>query len=111
MIDFLIVDHPGAYNIILGRPFLVATKAMVSIHYLTMKVPAAQEVISIKGYQQSAYGCYSVASKVTYQITSDPPVKGYPSDSQPTPYPSKRALTRQGRVVLKKSPQVAHPPK
>ena len=38
MIDFLIVDHPGAYNIILGRPFLVATKAVVSMHYLAMKV-------------------------------------------------------------------------
>ena len=111
MIDFLIVDHPGAYNIILGRPFLVATKAVVSMHYLTMKVPAAQEVITIKGDQQSARGCYSVASKVTYQIASDPPMKGYPSGSQPTPYPSKRALARQRRAVLKKSPQVAHPRK
>ncbi|XP_052299748.1 uncharacterized protein LOC127903121 [Citrus sinensis] len=109
MIDFLIVDHPGAYNIILGRPFLVATKAVVSMHYLTMKVPAAQEVITIKGDQQSARGCYSVASKVTYQIASDPPMKGYPSGSQPTPSPSKRALARQRRTVLKKSPQVAHP--
>lgn len=26
MIDFLIVDHLGAYNIILGRSFLVITK-------------------------------------------------------------------------------------
>ena len=49
MIDFLFVDHSGAYNIILGRPFLIATKAVVSMHYLTMKVPAAQEVITIKG--------------------------------------------------------------
>ena len=66
MIDFLIVDYAGAYNIILGRPFLVATKAMVSMQYLAMKVPTAQEVITIKGDQQSAHGCYSVASKVTY---------------------------------------------
>ena len=49
MIDFLIVDHLGAYNIILGRPFLKATKAVVSMHYLTMKVPSTQEVITIKG--------------------------------------------------------------
>ena len=111
MIDFLVIDHPGAYNIILGRLFLVATKAVVSMHYLTIKVPAAQEVITIKGDQQSARGCYSVASKVTYQIASDSPMKGYPSGSQPTPYPSKRTLARQRRAVLKKSPHVAHPRK
>ena len=109
MIDFLIVDHSGAYNIILGMPFLVATKAVVSMHYLAMKVLAASEVITIKGDQQSARGCYSVASKVTYQITSDPPMKGYPSGSQPTPYPSRQALAKRRRAVLKKSPQVAHP--
>ena len=34
MIDFLIVDHPGAYNIILGRQFLATTKAAISMHYL-----------------------------------------------------------------------------
>ena len=66
MIDFLIIDYQGAYNIILGRPFLVATKAVVSMYYLAMKVPAAHEVITIKGDQQSAHGYYSVASKVTY---------------------------------------------
>ena len=38
-------------------------------------------------------------------------MKGYPSGSQLTPSPSKRALARQQRVVLKKSPQVAHPRK
>ena len=37
MIDFLIVDHPGAYNIILGRPFLATTKAAISMHYLSHK--------------------------------------------------------------------------
>ena len=41
IIDFLIVDHRVPTNNILGRSFLVATKAMVSMHYLAMKVPAA----------------------------------------------------------------------
>ena len=72
------------------------------MHYLTMKVPTALEVITIKWNQQSARGCYSVASKVTYQIASDPLVKGYPSGSKPTLYPTERALARQRRVVLKK---------
>ena len=54
MIDFLIVDHPSAYNIILGRPFLATTKAAISMHYLAIKIPTAGEIIIIKGDQQSA---------------------------------------------------------
>ncbi|KAH9768804.1 Uridine monophosphate kinase [Citrus sinensis] len=79
MIDFLIVDHPGAYNIILGMPFLVATKAVVSMHYLAMKVPAAQEVIATKRDQQSDYtmldfwSIYTPStSTVTYNLKSKP---------------------------------------
>lgn len=107
MINFLIVDHLGAYNIILDRPFLVATKAIVSMHYLAMKIPATHKAITIKGYQQSACGCYSVASKVTYQIAFDPTIKGYLSGCKPTLYLTKRALARQQRVALKKASQVA----
>lgn len=94
MIDFLIVDHLGAYNIILDRPFLMATKAIVYMHYLAMKIPAAHKAITIKEYQQSARGCYSVASKITYQIASDPTIKGYLSGSNPILYLTKRALAR-----------------
>ncbi|KAH9704302.1 protein STRICTOSIDINE SYNTHASE-LIKE 10 [Citrus sinensis] len=79
MIDFLIVDHPGAYNIILGRPFLVATKAVVSMYYLAMKVPVAQNVITIKRDQQSDYtmldfrSIYTPStSTVTYNLKSKP---------------------------------------
>lgn len=111
MMHFLIVDHQSAYNIILGRSFLVATKVVISMHYLAMKVLTAHEVITIKGDQQSVCGCYSVASKVTYQITSDPPMKGYPSSSKPMLYPTKRAFVRQRIAALKKASQVADPPK
>ena len=102
MIDFLIVDHPSAYNIILGRSFLVATKAVVSMHYIAMKIPAAQEVITIKRDQQSARGCYSMASKVTYQIASDPPVKGYPEVAGPHFTPRSEHLLDSGEQYLKK---------
>lgn len=81
MIDFLIINHSGAYNIILGRPFLTMTKAIVFMPYITMKIPTANKVITIKGDRQSARGCYSVASKVSYQITSQIHVKGYPTNT------------------------------
>lgn len=36
--NFFIIDHQGAYNIILRRPFIATTKAMISKHYLAMKI-------------------------------------------------------------------------
>lgn len=49
MIDFLILDQLGAYNIILGRPFLATTKAIMSMYYLAIKIPIVNEVSLLKG--------------------------------------------------------------
>lgn len=81
IIDFLIVDHPSAYNIILSRPFLAATKAAVSMHYLAMNIPIAEEVITITDDQQSIYGCYYIVSKASDLIITDATLKGYPTSS------------------------------
>lgn len=78
IIDFLIMDHSGAYNIILGWPFLATTES-ISMHYLTMKVSTTKDVITIKGGQEVARGCYSITSKVSYQIAFDAQAKKYPA--------------------------------
>lgn len=53
-----LVSHRGACNIILGRLFLDTTKKAISMHYLAMKIPSVGEVITIKGDQRLAGGCY-----------------------------------------------------
>lgn len=53
MIDFIIVDYPGAYNIILGRSFLAANKVMVPMHYYDIKIPTARAIITINEDQKS----------------------------------------------------------
>lgn len=83
MIDFFIVDHRGTCNIILGRPFLARTKKTISMHYLAMEIPIVGEVITIKGDQRLAEGCYSVFSKASYQIATNVPLKGYPIGIKP----------------------------
>ena len=50
-IDFLIVDCPLTYNIILGRPALNRLKAAMSTYYLKVKFPTAHGVEEIKGDQ------------------------------------------------------------
>ncbi|XP_024038303.1 uncharacterized protein LOC112097350 [Citrus clementina] len=103
MIDFLIVDNPDAYNIILGRLFLATTKVVIFMHYLATKIPTAGKIIIIKGDQQSARGCYSVASKASYQIATNMFLERYPVSTRPLISLSKRALARRRRVARKKA--------
>ena len=60
-IDFLIVNFPSTYNIILGRPTLNRLIATTSTYYLTMKFPIAHGVGEIKGDQVLARECYQAA--------------------------------------------------
>ena len=60
-IDFLIVDCPSTYNIILGRPALNRLKAVTSTYHLKVKFPTAYGVGEIKGDQILVRECYQFA--------------------------------------------------
>ena len=51
MVDFLIVDCPSSYNVILGRPTLNHLKAVTSTYYLKVKFPTPHETREIIGDQ------------------------------------------------------------
>ena len=57
-IDFLIVECPSTYNIILGRPALNRLRAVTSTYYLKVKFPIAHGVGEIKGDQVLAREYY-----------------------------------------------------
>ncbi|KAK0580223.1 hypothetical protein LWI29_038254 [Acer saccharum] len=54
MITYVVVDAPGIYSVILGRPFLVATKAGVSLYHNVMKISTGEKIETIRGDQESA---------------------------------------------------------
>ena len=60
-IDFLIVNCPSTYNIILGRPALNRLKAVTSTYHLKVKFPTAHRVGEIRGDQVLARECYQAA--------------------------------------------------
>ena len=60
-IDFLIVDCPSTYNIILGRPALNRLRVATSTYYLKVKFPIAHGVGEIRGDQVLARECYQAA--------------------------------------------------
>ena len=57
-IDFLIVDSPSTYNIILGRLAFNRLRAVTSTYYLKVKFPIAYGVGEIRGDQVLAKECY-----------------------------------------------------
>ncbi|KAH7848069.1 hypothetical protein Vadar_033395 [Vaccinium darrowii] len=63
MVDFLVVDSPAAYNLIIGRPLLNQIGAVVSTYHLKMKFPVGEAKAEVKGGQKIARECYNVALK------------------------------------------------
>ena len=57
-LDFLVVDCPSSYNVIIGRPTLNRWKAATSTYCLKVKFPTNNEVGEVKGDQVLARECY-----------------------------------------------------
>ncbi|CAL8162011.1 unnamed protein product [Prunus armeniaca] len=62
--QFLIVDCPTAYNVIVGRMTLTRVKAHLSLHMLLMKFPTSNGSDALRGDQLSARTCYATALKL-----------------------------------------------
>ena len=60
---FLVVDTPSAYNMLLGRPFLNAIKAISSAYHMVIKFPTISEVGMVREDQHVARECYSASMK------------------------------------------------
>ncbi|XP_042426256.1 uncharacterized protein LOC122014140 [Zingiber officinale] len=56
--NFIVVDAPSAYNVILGRPTLNEFRAVVSTFHQKIKFPVEDRVGEVKGDQLAARHCY-----------------------------------------------------
>ncbi|GMN59080.1 hypothetical protein TIFTF001_028166 [Ficus carica] len=72
MVEFIVVDRPSAYNVILGRPILNAIKAVVSTYHLAMKFPTEGGIGVFRGNQEGARKCYVEAVNRVGQRTAAP---------------------------------------
>ena len=57
-LNFLVVDCPSSYNVIIGRPTLNRWKAATSTYCLKVKFPTDNEVGGVRGDQILARECY-----------------------------------------------------
>ncbi|XP_030923089.1 uncharacterized protein LOC115949970 [Quercus lobata] len=97
-IDFLIVNCPSTYNIILGRPALNRLKAVTSIYHLKVKFPTAYGIGEIKGDQVLAREYYQVA------LTSGENHTWVMNEPEPIPESSK--IPQEIEIVLGDSTKV-----
>ncbi|XP_057965270.1 uncharacterized protein LOC131155840 [Malania oleifera] len=66
--EFLVVDRPSVYNIILGHPFLNAVRAVTSTYHLMIKFPTPHRTGEVSGDQAAARNCYVVALKGKMEV-------------------------------------------
>ncbi|GMN29812.1 hypothetical protein TIFTF001_041366 [Ficus carica] len=64
MTSFLVLDCPSAYNIILGRQWIHAIKAVSSTYHQRIKFPTKRGIREIKGSQEVAQTCYLHSMKL-----------------------------------------------
>ena len=57
-LNFLVVDCPSSYNVIIGRPTLNRWKSTTSTYCLKVKFPTENSVGEVKGDQVLARECY-----------------------------------------------------
>ena len=57
-VNFLVVDCPSAYNVIIGRPTLNRLRVVTSTYHLLVRFPTENEIGEIKGDQAMARECY-----------------------------------------------------
>ena len=55
-VEFLVVDCPTAYNVIIGRPTLNKLRAVTSTYHLLVRFPKEHGIGELKGDQATAKG-------------------------------------------------------
>uniref|UniRef100_A0A2N9FJJ2 Uncharacterized protein n=1 Tax=Fagus sylvatica TaxID=28930 RepID=A0A2N9FJJ2_FAGSY len=68
-VEFLVVDCPSAYNVIIGRPTLNRLGAVTSTYHLLVRFPTENGIGKMKGDQAMARECYltSVSADQVHQ--------------------------------------------
>ena len=61
MANFIVVESPSAYNVILGRLSLNRIRIVVSTHGLVVKFSTPQGTGTLKGDQVVAKSCYATS--------------------------------------------------
>ncbi|KAJ8435965.1 hypothetical protein Cgig2_017503 [Carnegiea gigantea] len=84
-VDFLAIDVPTTYNVILGQPTLHRVKAVIASYLLELQYEADDgSVGKLQGDQWTAWECYLVSIQPSVESSSEHRLaKQLPSDKKP----------------------------
>ena len=69
-VEFVVVDHPAIYNVIMGTPWLNSMKAVSSTYHLSVKFPTQSGIAAIWGCQKQSPLCFLAEHKLRQMTTS-----------------------------------------
>lgn len=69
VVRFLIVSYPSIYNAIMGKPSLIAIKAVVLTYYLVMKFSTREGADVVYDDQYESRICYAITVKGKHKET------------------------------------------
>ena len=70
LMEFVVVDTPSAYNILLRRPTLIGLGAVSSVRNLAIKFPTSSGIRTLKGDQLAGRECYSISIRGKKQTSA-----------------------------------------
>lgn len=77
IVDFLVIDCPFFYNMIVGRPFLNSIKPVMSTCALVINFPVGSRVDKVREEQQTARESYALVMKnISSKVTNLPALIG-----------------------------------
>lgn len=59
MVNFVVVDAPLHYNLILGRPWIHKMGAIFSTYHQVIKYPTEEQIMEIQCDQEKVGNCYN----------------------------------------------------
>ena len=66
--DFIVVDFPSRYNLILGCPTLEKIRAITFTYHLMMKFPTSIRIGEVRGNQKVSRQCFMTAMKTSLTL-------------------------------------------
>ncbi|XP_065033898.1 uncharacterized protein LOC135666260 [Musa acuminata AAA Group] len=93
MTTFLVVDHPTAYNAILGRPTLNKVRAVVSTYYQTVKFLTREGVGEVTGSPRESRRCYLTSVSLGKRTRAEAPLEDPQEAKKLAPHPEPRGST------------------
>ena len=70
IVEFVVLDHPAIYNVIIGTPWLNTMQAVPSTYHLGVKFPTPSGVAAIWGCQKQSRLCFLAEHKLRQIATS-----------------------------------------